>query len=145
MKSTLLTVLFSIAICSSCEKDSVIVRGYYDSMHFVRQGGGQIDFRIYPTDNFDQVNALVTKYSYRDTTIQITIPLNDDLELTFSALKQAMNNQIQINGDFKQSTLDTGTWSYIYMVEDSKETEVTNTDLRNLLQTFEQIVREKIK
>jgi len=145
MKTTLLTILFSIAICSGCKKDSVIVQGYYDSMHFVRQGGGQIDFRIYPTDNFNQVDALVTKYSYRDTTVQITILLNDDLESTFSALKQAMNNQIQINGDFEQSTLHTGTWFYIYMVDDSKEYEITNSDLRNSLYQFEHLVREKIK
>jgi Fe-S cluster biosynthesis and repair protein YggX len=145
MKTILLTILFSIVICTGCEKDPVIVKGFYDSMHFVRQGGGQIDFSIYPTENFDQVNAVVTKYSYRDTTIQITILLNDNIASTFSSLNQAMNNQIQINGDFQQSTLHTGTWSYIYMVDDTKETEVTNTDLRNSLHKFEQLVREKIQ
>ncbi len=145
MKTILLTILFSIVICTGCEKNSLIVTGFYNSMHFVRQGGGQIDFSIYPNDNFDQVNAVVTKYSYRDTTIQITIPLNDEFESTFSSLKQAMNNQIQINGDFQQSTLRTGTWSYIYMVDDNTETEVTNTDLRNSLHKFEQLLREKIQ
>jgi hypothetical protein len=121
------------------------MKGFYDSMHFVRQGGGQIDFSICPIENFDQVNAVVTKFSYRDTTIQLTITLNDDFTSTFSSLKQAMNNQIQINGDFQQSTLHTGTWSYIYMVNNTKETEVTNTDLRNSLLKFEQLVREKIQ
>ena len=145
MKTILLTILFSIFIYTGCEKDPVIIKGFYDSMHFVRQGGGQIDFSICPIENFDQVNAVVTKYSYRDTTIQLAIPLNDDFTSTFSALKQALNNQIQINGDFQQSTLHTGTWSYIYMVDNTKETEVTNTDLRNSLHKFEQLVREKIQ
>src|SRR4030043_542551 len=145
MKTILLTILFSIFIYTGCEKDPVIIKGFYDSMHFVRQGGGQIDFSICPIENVDQVNAVVTKYSYRDTTIQLAIPLNDDFTSTFSALKQALNNQIQINGDFQQSTLHTGTWSYIYMVDNTKETEVTNTDLRNSLHKFEQLVREKIQ
>ena len=145
MKTILLTILFFIFIYTSCEKDPVIIKGFYDSMHFVRQGGGQIDFSICPIENFDQVNAVVTKYSYRDTTIQLTIPLNDDFTSTFSSLRQALNNQIQINGDFQQSTLDTGTWSYIYMVDNTKETEVTNTYLRNSLHKFEQLVREKIQ
>ena len=56
-----------------------------------------------------------------------------------------MNNQIQINGDFKQSTLPSGTWASIYLVTDEKETEVTNTELRNLLLKFEQIIRDKIQ
>jgi len=144
MKPILLTVLFSIAICIGCEKDPVIVKGYYDSMHFVRQGGGQIDFSIYPNEKFDQVNAVVTKSIYRDTTILIIIPFSDDFASTFSSLEQAMNNQIQINGAFQQSTLSTGTWSYVYMVDNANEVEVTNIDLRDSLSKFEQLVKEKI-
>jgi hypothetical protein len=145
MKTIFLTILLSIIFCTSCKKDPIIVQGFFDSMHFVRQGGGQIDFSIYPTENFDQVNVVVTKYSFRDTTIQLTILFNDDFASVFSSLKQAMNNQIQINGDFQQSTLDTGTWAYIYLVDNTKETEVTNTDLRNSLLKFEQLTREKIQ
>ena len=144
MKTLFLLFLISTLICTDCKKDSEIVKGFYDSLHFVRKGGGEIDFSMYPNESFYQINTLVSKFNFRDTTIQTTIFLDDGNMLLFSELKQAMNDQLQINGDFKQSSLDTGTWAYIYMVHDSKETEVTNTDLRNMLLTLEKIVREKI-
>ncbi|MBK7626029.1 MAG: hypothetical protein IPJ16_02305 [Bacteroidales bacterium] len=140
----LTTFFFFVVMCAGCETDADIVKGYYDSMHFVREGGGQIEFNLYTTDN-TELNAIVTKYSFRDTTIQIVIDANNDNTQAFSSLNQALNSQIQINGDFKQSTLKTGTWAYIYLVSNNKETEVTNTELRNALLKFEQLVRGKIQ
>jgi hypothetical protein len=145
MKTTLITILLLITMCIGCNKDADIVKGFYDSMHFVREGGGQIEFNIYPIDNSDNINAVVTKYNSRDTTIQIIIDINNDNAIVFSSLNKAMNNQIQINGDFQQPTLPSGTWSYIYLVTDNKETEVTNTELRNSLLKFEQLIKDKIQ
>jgi hypothetical protein len=147
MKVILITLFFSILICNGCEKAPATeeVKGFFDSMHFVRQGGGQIDFNLYPDENYDKANAIITKYNFRDTTAQFVILVDDEIAASFESLRQAMNNQIQINGDFEQSTLHTGTWFYIYLVDDSKEFEVTNTDLRNSLYKFENLVREKIK
>lgn len=145
MKTLSITFLFFAMIFSGCKKDSDIVKGFFDSMHFIRQGGGQIDFYLYSTDNSDKLKAVVSKYSFRDTTIQITIDNNDDNASAFSSLNKAMNNQVQINGDFQQPALPTGTWSYIYFVANNKETEVTNTELRNSLLKFEQLVKDKIQ
>ena len=144
MKTTSTIFFFLVLMLIGCKKDTDIVKGFYDSMHFVREGGGQIEFIIYPTDNINKLNAVVTKYNFSDTTIQFTIDINSDNSSALSSLNQAMNNQIQINGDFKQSTLPSGTWASIYLVTDEKETEVTNTELRNLLLKFEQIIRDKI-
>jgi peroxiredoxin len=145
MKTVSITIFLFIVMCTGCKKDATIVKGFYDSMHFVREGGGQIEFIIYSTDSSDKLKAVVTKYDFRDTTIQIIIDINNEIALSFSSLNEAMNNQIQINGDFQQSTLHTGTWAYIYLVSDNKETEVTNTELRNSLLKFEQLVKNKIQ
>jgi len=131
-------------MCTGCKKDTEIVKGFYESMHFVREGGGQLEFYLYPIKSSDKLKAVVTEYSFRDTTVQIIIDLNDENTLSFSSLDQAMNNQIQINGNFQQSTLHTGTWAYIYLVAGIKETEVTNTVLRNSLLIFERLVKDKI-
>lgn len=144
MKTVSITIFLFIVMCTGCKKDADIVKGYFDSMHFVREGGGQIEFNLYTTDN-SELKAVVTKYASRDTTIQIIIDTNNDNALAFSSLNQAMNNQIQINGNFQQSTLPTGTWALIYLVTDNKETEVTNTELRNSLLQFEQLIRDKIQ
>jgi hypothetical protein len=130
---------------TGCKKDPVFVKGFYDSMHFNREGGGQIEFTISPTDNSDKFNAVVTRFGVRDSTIQITIDINNENRSDFSLLDQAMNNQIQINGDFKQSNLLAGTWAYIYLVYDKKETEVTNKELRNSILQLEQLIRGKIQ
>lgn len=129
---------------TGCKKDPVIVKGFYDSMHFNREGGGQIEFTLSPTGNSDKFNAVVTRFGARDSTFQITIDINNDNRSDLLLLDQAMNNQIQLNGEFKQSSLLAGTWAYIYLVYNKKETEVTNTELRNSLLQLEQLIRDKI-
>jgi hypothetical protein len=145
MKIVLKVLLFLLLIFTGCTKDPEIIKGFYDSLHFIRQGGGQIEFNLYTTESLDKLNAIITAYSFRDTTIQYTIENNDEISIAFSALNQALNNQLQINGDFQQSTRHTGTWAYIYLVADNKETEVTNTELRNSLIRFEELLRDKIQ
>jgi hypothetical protein len=145
MKTTSIIFLFLILMMTGCKKDPVIVKGFYESMHFIREGGGQIEFTLTPTDNPDKFKAVVTRFGISDSTTQITIDINNDNRSALSLLDQAMKNQIQINGDFKQSTLFKGTWAYIYLVTDKKETEVTNTELRNSILQLEQLIRDKIQ
>jgi hypothetical protein len=54
-----------------------------------------------------------------------------------------MNNQIKLNGDYKESSLPTGNWAFIYLVNENKQTKVTNTALRASLLEFEGIVVDK--
>jgi hypothetical protein len=58
---------------------------------------------------------------------------------------QTLQGKTQIVGDFKQSTLPTGTWSFLYVVKGSEQIEITNTDLRNVLSNFENIVNAKMQ
>jgi hypothetical protein len=145
METASITLLLLIITCTNCKKDpDIILKGFFDSMHFSRQGGGQIEFYLYPTDSLDKLNAVVTKYKFHDTELQVVIDINENPD-AFTSLNEAMNNQIQINGDFQQPTTKTGTWAYIYLVTDNKETEVTNIELRNILLNFEQLVKSKIQ
>jgi hypothetical protein len=129
---------YFLILVSGCKKE----KGYFDSMHFVRTGGGQIDFTLYPTDNSDTLEVMVSEYDYKDTTVLLIIANTIDYSSLFTTLHDAMNNKTQINGNFKQSSLPTGTWAYIYFVSKDGETEVTNTDLRNKLLEFEKIVND---
>jgi hypothetical protein len=144
MKILTWSFLILLATFSRCNNDSDAGKGYYDSMHFVRQGGGQIDFKVYATDNSDKLRVIVSKYNFRDTTIQIVLENNPDDADAFSSFHSALNNQTLLNGDFKQSTLKTGTWSYVYFVLSGTETEVTNTALRNSLLKFEHLTTSAI-
>ena len=145
MKTKVLTFLILIALFSSCKMNSDTEKVSYDSMHFVRQGGGQIDFKMYPTDNSDSIKVIVSKYNFRDTTLQIMLDNNADNNAAFSSFYNTINNETKIDGDLKQSTLATGTWAHIYFISGSEETEVTNTELIDLLLQFEQLTKSMIK
>jgi hypothetical protein len=151
MKSLSIAFFLSVLIFTSCKEDSEMLtksaslNGIFDSMHFVRQGGGQIDFNLYATSSADTLKAVVSQYNFRDTTIQLTVCNNSKNASAFSSFQKVMNDQVQLNGDFQQPTSLTGTWSYLYFVNDNKKTEVTNTELRNSLLQFEQSVRDKIQ
>jgi hypothetical protein len=141
MKTASITIFLFVAMCTGCKKDEV--KGFYNSMHFVREGGGQIEFTLFATDNSNELKAVVTRYLYRDTTFQVLIEVNNENSSAFSSLNKAMNNQIKLNGDYKESSLPTGTWAFIYLVNDNKQTKVTNTALRTSLLEFEGIVVDK--
>lgn len=145
MKILPITLLLIVMIFAGCEKDSNTLEAGYDYMHFTRQGGGQIDFNVYSADNVDQVKVIISKINFRDTTIQIIMDSKSENTSAISSFYDVLNNKVQINGDFQQSTLLTGTWAYIYFVANTRETEVTNTGLRDTLLKFEQLVRDKIE
>lgn len=140
-----ITFLLLVLSAFSCKKEKVVVQGYFESMHFVRQGGGQIDFRLFPTENPDLLRVKVLQVNNRDTSVEYIMGNNNESVSSFSSFQKAINNGMQINGNFQQSTLETGTWAYIYLAYDTKETQVTNTSLRDSLLNFEQIVKKKLE
>jgi len=145
MKTRSITFLLLIMIFAGCTNDADNITGTYSSMHFVRQGGGAIDFRLSPTSNHNQLQAIVSNYNYRDTAIRIVINSNVDSAPYFIAFKKALNNGIDISENFQQSTLPTGTWSYVYVSRNGEDTEVTDAELRSTLLQFEQLVVNKIQ
>ena len=145
MKTRSITLLLLILILAGCKNDANGITGTYSSMHFVRKGGGDIDFRLSPIPNSDQLQALVSRYNFRDTTINVLVNNDADISSGFIAFRKALKNEITISGDFQQSTLPTGTWTYLYMSNNGTDTEITNTALRNTLLEFEQQVRNKIR
>jgi len=132
-------------ILAGCTNDADNITGTYSSMRFVSQGGGAIDFRLSPTSNPNQLQAIVSNYNYRDTAIRIVINSNVDSTPYFIAFKKALNNGIDISENFQQSTLPTGTWSYVYVSRNGEDTEVTDAELRSTLLQFEQLVVNKIQ
>jgi len=145
MKTLSIILLSLIMILAGCKNEANSITGTYSSMHFVRQGGGAMDLRLSPTNNPNQLQAIVSNYNYRDTTIRIVIDNNVDSAPCFIAFKKALSSEIDIAGNFQQSTLPTGTWAYVYVSGNGKDTEVTNTELRKTLLQFEQLVVNKIQ
>jgi hypothetical protein len=140
---TLLTSLFFVS-CKEKSTQPEPTPGNYDQMLFDREGGGNLKFTVYPSSSADTFKITITQKEFRDTTIQLNISRTTGCAGVFDTLKMTLNQNIQIMGDFKQSTLPTGTWAYIYVVRGLDKTEVTNTGLRNTLLNFENLVRAKL-
>ena len=113
----------------------------FDHLLFVRQGGGDKAFTIEPTGALEAVTIVVTRWQFRDTLVQFRCAPDPNTSGLFNSLFAALNGQSQIAGDFQQSTLPTGTWAYLYVVRDGQQVQITNTDLRNQLLPFEDLVK----
>lgn len=149
MRTTIFYIFTLMLLLSSCEKNTVesleTVKGFYDYMHVERSGGGQIDFDLYATENSNKFKAVVSKYSFRDTAIVIIIDKTEDNTDCLNDFTKALNNETQLTGDFIQPTLPSGTWVNYTFVTNNKQTEVTNSGLRNSLLKVEQLVIKNIK
>jgi hypothetical protein len=145
MKAAPLIILFSFFICAGCDKETYNLTVYYDSMYLKRRGGGAFEFNLYPTKNPEILRADVIRNKPIDTIIPVTINRSAETRSIFSSYFKAMKNEIELTGDYKPSTLFSGTFVNIYIIKDSVKTEVTNIALRDSLLKFERLVREKVQ
>jgi hypothetical protein len=118
----------------------------YSRLEFKRDGGGNKEFYISRSDFKKSFVVNVTRYNFKDTTFTFNISgieLSGDL---VNVLISLFNGRLNINGDFKQSKLPTGTWAHFYLVDkNSLRHEILNKKLRDTLFRLESIVENKIK
>jgi hypothetical protein len=127
------TVLFT-----GCKND-VEPNDTYSKIFFKRDGGGNKEFYI-TTNTGHEIIMNVTRYNFRDTTYTTSVFVEDAGKLS-NLITRVINNKVTLKGDFKQSELETGTWAYIYVIDDdNNKTEITNTSLRDSLMILETLV-----
>jgi len=137
-------ILPALTMFMSCGDLSTGPSGPYDFMSLERKGGGDLAFTVTPTIDPGTLEVSVTHKDFRDTSIVLSLLKNSAIAASVDALTRALGGEYQIKGDFKQSTLPTGTWVMVYLVRSSGKNEVTNVDLRNKLLAFEGIVRSRL-
>lgn len=82
----------------------------------------------------------ITKYDFKDTNYTVTTVVEDSGQLS-DLITNVINRSVSITGDFKQPSLPTGTWAYLYAVSnDNKRTEITNIEIRDRLLSLETLV-----
>jgi hypothetical protein len=148
MRIPFLILIISVIILQiSCIKDTTPNQPsyQYDNMLFVRNGGGDKAFDVFPTTTPDTFRIIINHLNFRDTTITMTLSRDSTNSLAFDVLTQTLTGQNKLTGDFKQPTIPTGTWAYLYMIKGDIKTEITNTQLRNTLMDFERMVVNKLK
>ncbi|MGA9121161.1 MAG: hypothetical protein WB699_17480 [Bacteroidota bacterium] len=139
----ILTVLF---LClPSCDKGSTDPPGTYEYLRFVRNGGGDKIFTVEPSTKSNSVDIAVSRYAFRDTSMQFQCGCGFELADAFAALNAALKGQCSIAGSYHQSTLPTGTWARLILVRNREEIEITNVELRNRLMPFEKAVEQLVQ
>ncbi len=136
--------LIFLGLLPSCRDFGPEPAGPYDYTFIDRNGAGDLGFNLFPTSSADSIQVVVIHQQFRDTTSEMVLLRTDSTAKSFNALLSALRGDITITGDFRQSTLPTGTWVRVYMIKGQAKFEVTNADLRNTLLVFEQIVRSNL-
>jgi hypothetical protein len=143
MKKQQLLLPFFFLMLIGCKTQNTTKPVEYAFMHFERDGGGQLDFRVYPGMDRSTVRIIIARYNYQEAKEEFELKINGQNANAFNAFYRTLNGQTTIKGDYKHSKGLTGTWSHFYFVYGDHETEVLNPDLRTTLSAFETSIREK--
>lgn len=135
-----------IAICLSlwaCQKlDSKNTS--FENIHIVRNGGGQIDFKLFPTEKEGTLSVVISKFNFKDTTLQFTLEKNEPNKAIFAIFEKVIQGYEKLEGESSPSKLPTGTWVSVFAVRQGKEIEITKPELRDSLLVLERLVRERL-
>lgn len=138
-------LLLAAMLSLSCQDFSTTNDGPADGLVLERLGGGDLAFTLVPFVPPFAYEAVVTHYNFRDTLITLGIVRTECDPAACDALFLAMSGDFTPDGDFTQSTLDTGSWVYVYLLRGRARHEVTNVTLRNELLKFEGVIRKRLQ
>jgi hypothetical protein len=150
LRAGLVVVLMSWTSCGDFATNfSWPYLGPFDSMNIDREGGGDLGFVVLPSMIADMqygegFTVIVNHRNFKDTTYVVWITRNEVGAASSDAFMSALQGLWQITGNFKQSSLPTGSWVRVYMQNKDFKQEVTNVTLRDLLLRFEDTVRRKL-
>ena len=110
-----------------------------------RQGGGQLDFRIYPGDSRSNLNIYVSSSNFQPVEKRFQLHINAENVDAIDDFYKALNGQLPLTGQLKAAGGLKGTWLYLHFVRGNRQVEVTNPDLLQRLSVFEQLVRSAME
>ncbi len=144
-KIIFLTLMIAIVSMSCKDESEPTIKGTFKSIDFIREGGGNIKFKLSPTESYNTINVIVSEYDFKKISIQFNITQDFESEKAYNYFYKVIKAEIQINGDYEQPELPTGTWVYFKAISDQNQFEITNTELRNTLLKFESIVLKHLR
>jgi len=150
ISAILLIVAGGFAACENKEgKITIDSTSYFEKMNFLTSFG-RFTFDLYKTNNPDYLKAIVIEYFDLTRNKVITIKRTEDNSNLFDVFKNALNNEIELLGDFEHpefcddGELIIGPWTFLYFIHQNETIEVTNVKLRNELLKFSEMVRNKL-
>lgn len=128
--------------CSSTKQAGPV---QYEYLQVERQGGGQLDFRIYPGESRSLLNIYVSSSNYQSVEERLVLKIDEDNVDAIDEFYNALNGQLNVKGKQAKSSGLKGTWLYLRLVRGNTITEVTDPLLIQRFTVFEDLVREYLK
>ncbi len=141
---TITAVLFLSLLFFGCK--STIKTGpiQYEYLQVERQGGGQLDFRVYPGESRSHLNIYISSSNFQPVEKRFQLQIDEGNVDAIDDFYKALSGHLPLKGKLKGSTLLKGTWLYMRFVQGNRETEVTDPELIQRFAVFEKLVREQI-
>lgn len=127
--------------CKSIEKTEPV---QYEYLQVERQGGGQLDFRIYPGDSRSHLNIYISSSNFQPVEKRFQIQIDPSNVDAIDDFYKALSGLRLLKGKQEASDKLKGTWLYMRFVRGNRETEVTDPELIQRFSAFEKLVREQI-
>jgi hypothetical protein len=140
-----LAVLISVLILSGCKSADKTGPVQYEYLQVDRQGGGQLDFRIYPGESRSHLYIYVSSSNFLPVEKRFQLHIDDLNVDAIDDFYKALNGQMPLKGKQKPTAKLKGTWLYLRFVRGNRETEVTDPELIQEFSLFEKLVREQIE
>jgi hypothetical protein len=140
-----LTVLIAVLLFSGCKSADKTGPVQYEYLQVERQGGGQLDFRIYPGESRSHLYIYVSSSNFLPVEKRFQLYIDDLNADAIDDFYKALNGRLQLKGKQKSTGKLKGTWLYLRFVRANRETEVTDPLLIQEFSLFETLVREHIE
>ncbi len=144
MKTIIL--LFILILLIGCAETQTDIYVDCNLLKWDTTGGGEIKFDVkYDTNFIERFNIYVNRYLYDETNLIFQLNPTDNSNCYYT-LDNIFNAKVNINGNFKESSLPTGSWTSIKVYTlDNYEHEILNIDLRNNLLELKNYVVSNIE
>jgi len=144
IRLTLLISMFFTLFLYSCKSTDKTGPVQYEYLQVERQGGGQLDFRIYPGQSRSNLYVYVSRSNFESVDKRLEMHIDENCAEAFDDYYRALGGLTPLNGKQKASKSLAGTWLYMRFVRGNREVEITNPELIQRFSEFEKLVREQL-
>lgn len=141
----LLIAMALSVLMTNCRSNAQSPAVQYEYLQVERQGGGQLDFRIYPGESRSLLNIYVSSNNYQSVETRLVLQLDENNVESVDDFYKALSGQLNLKGNQPKNNSLKGTWLYLRFVRGNTITEVTDPILIQRFSVFESMVKEFLK
>lgn len=137
-------LLISLALFCQCKTPTETGPVQYEYLLMERQGGGQLDFRIYPGESRSNLNVYVSSSDFQPIDKRFQLKIDQKNVDAFDDFYRTLSGQMEVKGKLAKEGKFKGSWLSIKLVRGNRSTEITNPDLIQQFSLFEDMVRKQL-